>query len=146
MRSLGLDIGDKRIGVAVSDPLGMLARPLLVLENSGKESTVAEILKLVEQYQAEHIIVGLPLAMDGGMGLQAEKIKVLAEKLRLKTQVPLEYRDERGTTAEAKSILEDSGKKKKGSFVKKGSYDAIAAAVILQSYLNEVQPLIYPEE
>ena len=146
MRSLGLDIGDKRIGVAVSDPLGMLARPLLVLENSGKESTVAEILKLVEQYQAEHIIVGLPLAMDGGMGLQAEKIKVLAEKLRLKTQVPLEYRDERGTTAQAKSILEGTGKKKKGAFVKKGSYDAIAAAVILQSYLNETQPLVYPEE
>jgi len=141
-----LDIGDKRIGVAVSDPLGMLARPLLVLENSGEESTIKELLKLVEQYQAERIIVGLPLAMDGGMGLQAEKIKALAEKLKLKTQVPLEYRDERGTTEEAKSILEDTGKKKKDMFVKKGSYDAIAAAVILQSYLNETQPLIYPEE
>ena len=146
MRILGLDIGDKRIGVAVSDPLGMLARPLLVLENSGEESTIKELLKLVEQYQAECIIVGLPLAMDGGLGLQAEKIKTLAEKLKLTIQVPLEYRDERGTTAEAKSILEDTGKKKKGSFVKKGSYDAIAAAVILQSYLNETQPLIYPEE
>jgi putative holliday junction resolvase len=146
LRSLGLDIGDKRIGLAVSDPLGMLARPLLVLENSGEENTIKELLKLVEQYQAEHIIVGLPLAMDGGIGLQAEKIKTLVEKLKLQTSVPVEYRDERGTTAEAKSILEDTGKKKKGVFVKKGAYDAIAAAVILQSYLNEVQPLIYPEE
>jgi putative holliday junction resolvase len=146
LRVLALDIGDKRIGVAVSDPLGMLARPLLVLENEGDEAAVQGILKLVEENQAERIIVGLPLAPDGGLGLQAEKIKSLAEKLREGTKVPLEYRDERGSTAEAKNILGMQGKLKKGSFEKKGAYDAISAAVILQGYLNEKQPLVYPEE
>jgi putative holliday junction resolvase len=146
VRVLGLDIGDKRIGVAVSDPLGMLARPLLVLDNQGDEAAIQAILKIVEENQAERIIIGLPLAPDGGLGLQAVKIKDLAEKLKLKTKVPLEYRDERGSTSEAKNILGMQGKLKKGGFEKKGAYDAIAAAVILQGYLNEKQPLAYPEE
>jgi putative holliday junction resolvase len=145
MRSLGLDIGDKRTGTALSDPLGMLASPLLVFEHKDDESDIDIILGLVKQYQIEHIIVGLPQSMNGTIGPQAEKVKSFTEKLKPRSPVPIEFRDERLTTVEAKRLLEESGNRRpmKG---KKGEYDAAAAAVILQSYLNEAHPLRYPPD
>jgi putative Holliday junction resolvase len=143
LRSLGLDVGDKRIGIALSDPLGMLARPLSVLERSEDSADIEIILKLVTQQQAGMIIVGIPLSMDGGIGTQAQKVQLFAEKLKFASAVPLQYRDERLSTVDAKRLLE-AGRKKKSHFVKKGAYDAAAAAVILQSYLNETIPMAYP--
>ncbi len=143
MRSLGLDIGDKRIGVAVSDPTGMLARPLLVLEREEDSTAVAAILKLVEEYDVRVIIAGLPRSMDGSLGSQAEKVRQFVEKLPAVSGVPVEYRDERLTTEAAKDLLKARGRKKV-RFVEKGAYDAAAAAVILQTYLNETSPLSYP--
>jgi putative holliday junction resolvase len=145
MRSLGLDIGDRRTGVALSDPLGILASPLTVFELKGDVEDIAFILKLVQQYSVEKIIVGLPQSMDGSLGTQADKVKVFGEKLRLQSPVPVEYRDERLTTVTAKRMLIESGKKK-NTKNKKGEYDAAAAAVILQAYLNETHPLEYPPE
>lgn len=145
MRSLGLDIGDRRIGVALSDPLGMLASPLLVFDRKEEGADVASILRIVEQCQVELIIVGLPQNMDGTIGPQAEKVKSFKEKLAKQSPVPVEFRDERLSTVTAKRIMEEAGSKKSAKR-KKTEYDAIAAAVILQSYLNEARPLEFPPE
>jgi putative holliday junction resolvase len=145
MRSLGLDIGDRRIGVALSDPLGMLASPLLVFERKDENTDVAAILQIVKSHNAEMIIVGLPQSMDGTIGPQAEKVKVFTAKLKEQSPVPVEFRDERLSTVTAKRMLEEAGIKKSGKR-KKVEYDAVAAAVILQSYLNETRPLEFPPE
>jgi putative holliday junction resolvase len=143
LRSLGLDVGDRRIGIAVSDPLGMLARPFSVLERRADMADIAVILDLVKEKQVGIIIVGLPVSINGSLGTQVEKVRRFAEQLRSATAIPLEYRDESYSTLTAKDLLESRGKKKKG-FVKKGEYDAAAAAVILQSYLNESCPVSFP--
>jgi putative Holliday junction resolvase len=145
MRSLGLDIGDKRTGVALSDPLGILASPLLVFERKDEAADIEYILGMAEQYQVERIIVGLPRSMNGTLGIQAEKVKSFTEKLKQKSPVPVEYRDERLTTVAAKYMIEEAGGKRSGKH-KKGEYDAAAAAVILQSYLNEARPLEFPPD
>lgn len=145
MRCLGLDIGDRRTGVALSDPLGILASPLTVFELKGEAEDIAFILKLVEQYTVGKIIVGLPQSMDGSFGTQADKVKLFGEKLKQQSPVPVEYRDERLTTVTAKRMLIESGNKKY-SKPRKGEFDAAAAAVILQSYLNEAHPFEYPPE
>lgn len=142
MRSLGLDVGDRRTGVALSDPLGILASPLMVLEHTDDESVIAAVLEIVVRNQVEMIIVGFPQSMDGTIGSQAEKVRIFAEKLKEKSPVPVELRDERLTTVEAKRMMEEAGKKSNKN--KKIEYDAAAAAVILQSYLNESKPLEYP--
>ena len=145
MRSLGLDIGDKRIGLALSDPLGILATPLDVFERIEDTAVIAQILGVVARDRVELIIAGMPQSMDGSLGMQAEKVQVFVEKLRQASPVPVEYRDERLTTVEAKRMIEQ-GRAKKFSRSKKGEFDAAAAAVILQSYLNEKRPLEYPPE
>ncbi len=145
MRSLGLDIGDRRIGVALSDPLGILATPLLVFEHQDYAHDIHTILQLIKQNQVEIIIVGLPQSMDGTIGPQAEKVKTFTEKLRAQSPVPVEFRDERLTTVAAKQLMEAAGTKKTARG-RKIEYDAAAAAVILQSYLNESRPLEYPPE
>ena len=143
MRSLGLDIGDKRIGIALSDPMGILASPLLVFEHKNDAVDITFILQILRQNQAEIIIVGLPQSMNGTLGPQAEKVKLFAEKLIERSPVPVEFRDERLTTVEAKRMMDEAGSKKSING-KKREYDSAAAAVILQSYLNETRPLEYP--
>lgn len=145
MRSLGLDIGDKRMGVALSDPLGILASPLLVFEHKDDAADIETILQLVKQHQVEQIIIGLPQSMNGTIGPQAEKVKAFGEKLKQQSPVSVDFRDERLTTVEAKRMLQEASTKKpvRG---KKGEYDAAAAAVILQSFLNEAHPLEYPPD
>ena len=99
---------------------------------------------LAAEQQVAMIIVGLPRSIDGTLGTQAQKVQQFAEQLRAASAIPVEYRDERYTTLIAKDMLEAGGKKKK-RFSKKGEYDAAAAAVILQSYLNETMPMQFPE-
>ena len=134
MRSLGLDIGDKRIGVALSDPEGILASPLTVINCSDTRADVEAIVNIVSLYQVNQIIVGLPRSMDGRLGKQAEKVKTFVQKLRSHTEIPVEFRDERLSTVSAKRLMQAaSGKKPR----KKAEDDAIAAALILQGYLDE---------
>jgi putative holliday junction resolvase len=144
LRILGLDVGDKRTGVAISDPMGMLASPLLALETENESELVDSILQLVKKHNIETIIIGLPISMDGTLGTQAGKVKVLGDILELKTPVPVKYRDERLTTVTAKRMLMESREKKFKN--NKVEYDAVAAAVILQSYLNETHPMFSPPE
>ena len=145
MRSLGLDVGDRRIGVALSDPLGILASPLLVFEHKDDETDISTILQLVKQYQVEEHNCRFASIHERLYRFQAEKVKSFTEKLKQQSPVPVEFRDERLTTVSAKRMMEESGSKKPNKY-QKGQYDAAAAAIILQSYLNEARPLEYPPD
>jgi len=134
MRSLGLDIGDKRIGVALSDPDGILASPLTIINRREERLDIEAITNIVNQYQVKQIIVGLPRSMDGTIGKQAEKVKALTQRLCQHTQVPVEFRDERLSTVSAKRLMREANAPKTK---KKARDDAIAAAIILQGYLDE---------
>ena len=134
MRSLGLDIGDKRIGVALSDPQGILASPLTIINRSDDRADIESIINIVSQNQVGQIIVGLPLSMDGSIGKQAEKVKAFTRELCNHTEVPVEFRDERLSTVSAKRLMQTVKK------TRKTRHDAVAAALILQSYLDETHP------
>ena len=136
MRSLGLDIGDKRIGVALSDPDGLLASPLTIINRRQETADIKAITDIVSQYQVEQIIVGLPRSMDGSLGHQAEKVKDFTQKLRCQTDVTVEFRDERLTTVLARRLMQAAKVKKSKE---KAQDDAVAAAIILQGYLDETR-------
>jgi putative Holliday junction resolvase len=158
MRSLGLDVGDKRTGVAISDTQGILATPLTVLISKDEGALINEILKLVEQYNAECIVVGLPRRLNGELGTQASKVTAFADKLSWRAkqnnlnQLDVQLWDERLSTKAAERLkAEASGKTsklryraKKGirnrSFSVKAEVDAIAAAFILQGFLDSHHP------
>ncbi len=129
----------------MSDPLGILASPLTVVDSRADGQDIQEILKIAADTGVALIIVGMPRSMNGSVGPQAQKVQSFAEKLKSATPIPVEYRDERLTTVEAKRMLEE-GRAKKRFQGKKIEYDAAAAAVILQSYLNEARPLEYPPD
>jgi len=131
-RTLGLDVGDRRIGVALSDAQGILVSPVSIIERTAEGIAVKAILDIVGKNAVGKIIVGLPVSMNGTIGSQAEKVKTFAEELRQQTKVPVEYRDERLSTVSARR-LKQSGPKNN----RKLHHDAMAAAVILQSYLDE---------
>ena len=133
-RSLGLDIGDKRIGVALSDPQGILASPFTIINRKDERLDIEAINNIISQKQVEQIIVGLPRSMDGSIGKQAEKVKDFVQRLCSHTEVPVEFRDERLSTVSAKRLMQDINTKKTR---KKVRDDAIAAALILQGYLDE---------
>ena len=133
-RILGLDIGDKRIGVALSDPTGILASPLTIIDRTTDDGTIDDIIKIVTEREVARIIVGLPRSMDGGIGHQAEKVQTFIEVLQQHTPVPIEYRDERLTTVTAIRLKQEASTRKLN---RKTRYDAMAAAIILQEYLNE---------
>jgi len=130
---LGLDIGDRRIGVALSDPDGILASPLTIINRREERLDIEAITNIVEQHQVKQIIIGLPRSMDGTIGNQAEKVKAFTQRLCQHSQVPVEFRDERLSTVSAKRLMQTVSKKTR----KKARDDAIAAALILQGYLDE---------
>jgi putative Holliday junction resolvase len=134
MRSLGLDVGDKRIGVALSDPEGILASPFAVINRGDESQALEAILNIIKQQQVGRVIIGLPHSLDGSLGEQAQKVKDFVQKLSSRIQVPLEYRDERLTTVMAERLRRASGSKRTK---KKTRNDAQAAALILQGYLDE---------
>ena len=136
MRSLGLDVGDKRIGVALSDPQGLLASPLTIINRRDETADIKAITDIVSQHQVGQIIVGLPRSMDGSLGQQAEKVKTFTQKLCSHTDVPVEFRDERLTTVSAKRLMQAVKTPKNR---RKALDDAIAAALILQGYLDETR-------
>jgi len=131
---MGLDVGDRRIGVALSDPGGILASPFTIIECTDLERDIEAITDIVRQHEVGRIIVGLPRSMGGGIGHQARKVQDFVEELRGRVAVPVEFRDERLTSVSAKRLMRDSGRRRGRGKVR---YDAAAAAVILQSYLEE---------
>lgn len=137
MRLLGLDVGERRIGIAVSDPTGTIARPLQALERSSKEEDFSAIAALAREHEVESVVVGRPLGLDGTEGPQARRIARYTEALAEHLDVPVIPWDERFSTAAADEILRKTrGEKAKRRARSNGEIDAIAAAVILQSYLD----------
>ncbi|MBA7577220.1 MAG: Holliday junction resolvase RuvX [Dehalococcoidia bacterium] len=136
MRSLGLDVGDRRIGVALSDPEGILSSPFSVIKRKDDSLAIKAIIDIIKQKEVGQIVVGLPRSMDGSLGWQVEKVKQFIRRLRRHTKVKMDYRDERLTTVMARRLRRVSGGKKGRG---KGGDDAQAAAIILQSYLDESQ-------
>jgi putative Holliday junction resolvase len=141
MRFLALDVGERRIGVAVSDPTGTIARPLRTLERGSRKEDFSAIAALVAEVNAQAIIVGHPLSLDGTVGPQARRVASYAQGLAEHLDVPVIPWDERFSTASADEILRETrGEKAKRRARADGEIDAIAAAVILQSYLDADRP------
>lgn len=140
MRSLGLDVGDKRIGVALSDPEGILASPLQIINCQGDAVDIARIAEIVAGQDVARVIVGFPRNMNGTLGEQAQKVKEFTEELSKHITVPVELRDERLSTVSAQRQMRDNRPKKsrsRGKIKNKTRYDDVAAAIILQEYLEE---------
>lgn len=133
---MGLDVGDKRIGVAFSDPSGILATPSKVLTRSDDNKDIAILADIVTHNDVGSIIVGLPYNMDGTLGEQAQKVRTFVDKLARQVKVPIIYRDERLTTVQAIQLMAETGKSRRRTT----THDAEAAAIILQSYLDEARP------
>lgn len=133
-RILGLDVGDKRIGVAVSDPFGLFASEVGVVIRDNDTRAIEEIKKYCETYKVKKIVSGLPYNMDGTLGEQAKKTMKFMEKLSEIYEII--YKDERLTSFEAEEILKKEGKKYTKN---KGLVDVKSACLILQSYLGEHQ-------
>jgi putative Holliday junction resolvase len=132
---LALDIGEKRIGVAVCDESGTLARPLTTIARASKREDFERIARLAEEHQAERIIAGYPRSLSGDEGPQARRVRRYVEALAAVLTVPVELWDERYTTVEASERLLEA-KPGRRSPRDRGQLDAAAAAIILQGYLD----------
>lgn len=131
-RIMGIDYGDARTGVAVSDLLCSIVGSTTVIHSRNKDKTVAQILELIKTHDVGELVVGLPKNMDGTEGARAELCRELAQRLESESGLPVKLWDERRTTVEAHNILSAHnyhGKKRKNTV------DAVAAALILEGYL-----------
>ena len=133
MRVLALDVGDRRVGLAISDPTGMLASPLGHVERGPTD--IQEIVGIAEGNDSTQIVVGLPLTLAGESGAQAAKVRQFIRELRSATGIPVVTIDERLSTVQAQRLLTDSDQGRRSNR-DRGRIDASAAAVILQSYLD----------
>jgi putative Holliday junction resolvase len=133
-RYMALDVGDRRIGVALSDPLQILASPLQTIARTSDEDALLEITRLVEKYQVEKLIVGMPYSLDGTIGPQAEKVLLFKDRIVAQLNIEVVLQDERLSSVTADQKLKETRKK---SARLREKIDAAAAAVILQSYLDE---------
>jgi putative Holliday junction resolvase len=133
MRVLGLDVGDRRIGVALSDETGVLASPVATLERVGPRKDLKAIAALVRQHGVGAIVMGLPRHLDGRIGPQAVKVQQFAAALGPVVRVPIHFQDEGLTTVEAEQILIERDVSRQR---RKGLVDQVAAVLILQDYLD----------
>jgi len=133
MSLVALDFGERRIGVAASDPLGLTAQPLAVIERASLAEDIAKIGAIVQQRRAEKIVLGLPLNMNGTAGPQAKRVRRFASRLARELGLEIVLWDERLTTVEAESALIETGASREH---RRRRRDAVAAAVILQDYLE----------
>jgi putative Holliday junction resolvase len=151
MRILALDVGERRIGLAISDPEGRVAVPLETLERRDVDADLSALADLVAREEVEVVVVGLPLSLDGTVGPQAERTQEFARRLaaRLGRTRPLEMWDERLSTVAAERALAPSGpsgkrarrrvgiaERRRPPERRRGARDALAATLILQSYLD----------
>jgi putative Holliday junction resolvase len=132
-RILGLDIGARRIGVAISDPLGITAQGLETLHRKNKKYDLQFLNRIIREYDVKEIVVGLPLRMSGAEGIQTEKIHAFADDLRKRFDLPVHFWDERLTSAEANRLLRETDL----SIEKRGkAVDRMAAILILQGWME----------
>ncbi len=135
MRILALDVGDRRIGVALSDPLRMLASPLTTIERGAPDidAAIDAVLAIADEHAAAEILVGIPYLMSGRVGAQARGTLDFAHALARRATVPVTHVDERLSSVQAERLLAQSGAPKTRD---RGRTDSAAAAVILQAYLD----------
>lgn len=139
MRAMGLDVGDRTIGVAVSDPLGITAQGITTIERVGIRKDTGKVLDYIREYSCDTVVVGLPLSLDGSDSIQTEKVRAFAEKLSNKLRssglpgVNVVWQDERLTTVQAERILIDADMSREK---RKKVIDKQAAVLILQTYLE----------
>lgn len=136
MRIMGLDFGDKTVGVAMSDEMMVTAQPLTTIHRDRPtklRKTLARIEEIIEEYQVEKVVVGLPKGLDGVEGERCQKSRDFGDMIVQRTGLPVEYQDERLTTAQADVILDQGGVRKEN---RKQYIDKMAAALILQGYME----------
>lgn len=142
MRCIGLDIGDKTIGVAVSDPLFISAQGITTIERVGIKKDTTKVLEYVKQYEADTVVSGLPLMLDGSDSPQTEKVREFVTRLENKARsmgfkLTFVFQDERFTTKIAENAMIDAGLRREK---RKEIIDRQAAVIILQSYLDAHRP------
>lgn len=133
MRVLGLDIGEVRVGVAVSDAEGRVASPLAVLDARALAADLRPLARLVADYEAEALVVGLPVTLGGDEGPQAASVRRTAERLSQALGLPVVYVDERLSSAQARRAMREAGVAERKQ---RGALDKVAAAVMLQAWLD----------
>lgn len=134
-RYLGLDVGNRRIGVAVSDELGLTAQPVLTLERKrNRREDLRSLARLCRRFGVSGIVVGNPLHLEGGVSAQAEKAQAFAAELGELTGLPIHLQDERLTSHEAHQLLYEAGRRRQDH---KQVVDQVAAVMILQGFLDE---------
>jgi len=133
MTVLGLDVGNKRIGVAVSDESRLLATPNTTIIRTELSKDIDSILEVISQKLVKEIVVGFPLSLSGKVGIQARNVSLFIDSLSSYTSIPIKTVDERYSTVEAEKRLKEIGVKPSEN---RSRVDALAAAIILQSYLD----------
>lgn len=138
MRILGIDPGERRLGLAISDPSGAIAMPLEVMERAGWAKDLAHLRRLIETHNVDEIVVGRPLTAIGKLGSQAHVAAQFAARLRETLSLPVVEVDERFSTAAAERTLREGGRRsrERGARDRRTRRDAIAAALMLQPYLD----------
>ena len=134
MRLMGIDFGDARVGIALSDPLGIMAQGYGTLQNDGTEKLFLEIAEIIKEKEVTKIVIGLPKNMDNSEGFRSDATKEFAEKLKNFTDAEITFFDERLTTVSAHGFLSEMnvrGKKRKGAV------DTLSAALILETYMRK---------
>ena len=131
---MALDVGERRVGLAISDPTGLLASPFGVVERGPDD--ISEIARIAGDNEAVEIVVGLPITMSGESGAQAGRVRAFIRDLRQATDIPVTTLDERLSTVQAERMLRDSGGRVGRRSRERGRVDAAAAAVILQARLD----------
>ena len=136
---MGLDVGNKRIGVAISDGLGLTAQGLGVITRRSRRADTAELLALIEPYDVWRVVAGLPLTLEGDEGEQADRVRHFCRRLTEDTGLPVTLRDERFTTVESERLLVEAGVRRRR---RRDVRDKMAAVIILQGYLDSApEPL-----
>jgi putative holliday junction resolvase len=128
-----MDVGSRRIGLAISDPLGITAQGLETVHRQNKRKDFAQLERVIREHEVAEIVMGLPLRMSGAEGIQAEKMQVFAEEIRRRFKLPVHLWDERLTSAQANRLLRETEMsiKRRGAVV-----DQMAAVLILQSWMD----------
>jgi putative holliday junction resolvase len=132
-RVMALDVGRVRVGVALSDPLGYTAQPLLTLWRKSRGEDFRSLLRLIRKHEVERIVVGNPLHMSGDVSPWAAKVQEFAEELRKRSGLPVELWDERLSSVAAHEILDEAGRDKRD---RKYVIDQVAAVVILRGWME----------
>ena len=142
-RTLALDFGDKRIGVAMSDPTGLLASPLTTITRGNLRNDLDKIVGMVTENEVATVVVGFPISLNGTIGPQGQKTLDFCDVLRERCPVPIEMWNEQFTSAEAERRIREAGGKPSED---RGRIDAVAAAIILQEWMDVSRPDKPPEE